>query len=675
MSKEHEDSLLIARCLADANKRLRAIEDAMKKGLATHLDVHRMEVRMVELARDLGKLGSRLESEDATRHAFAKRAADLREEFSAKMAELGRAIDAKTFEAAKSFNPRGEWEIGMTLNRFDVVTVGGSSYLVLKDGVTEKPNSRSKTLFQLIARRGGGGGGGGALDSLKIENNLSDVANAATARANLGLGNVDDTSDAAKPISTLTQAALDLKANASGSNVSANAQAWRTAISAGLSGHGAFQNLRGILRRGRSASALIAADSTSNAQSEWFYLFLQSIAAANPTLNVVHQEWDMTAQSYLAPTYVQTGSNGAGYIEFTSPPPATTTPPSLPATAAITGDFGGAVQITAADYTPAALQLILRLGNAGDNNVWWLALNTTGTLRVTYNTNAGASGDDQTATSTVALSGVTDGVTKIWVGFTYDRDNGSGGSDFKFYTSTDGLIWTQLGATVTKTTNNLIRTNGAANSWWLGGTAASFPFVGKIHAVRVLAGSPSLTTGVYQIPEEIAAWNIGNESYQAMGGGQTLWAYNASLSGQTLDYHTATAARTASICIHNRIPFVIFSSAHNYGTTAGATYRGYLDTARAAVATALPNATFAGSTQNPQISPRSLANQLAQEQRARDMVQWCRENGIGCVNGYEAFVGSGLDLSTLIDGSDGVHPNNAGSLLWRDAAFAEWNAS
>ncbi|MFY7884042.1 MAG: beta strand repeat-containing protein, partial [Dolichospermum sp.] len=45
-----------------------------------------------------------------------------------------------------------------------------------------------------------------------ILNGGTGAANATNARANLGLGSVDNTTDIAKPISTLTQAALDLKA-------------------------------------------------------------------------------------------------------------------------------------------------------------------------------------------------------------------------------------------------------------------------------------------------------------------------------------------------------------------------------------------------------------------------------------------------------------------------------
>ena len=72
-------------------------------------------------------------------------------------------------------------------------TVGGKTVLVPKAGTSPI---------------GSGSGNGDMLSS----NNLSDLASIATAKTNLGLNNVDNTSDANKPVSTATQTALDAEA-------------------------------------------------------------------------------------------------------------------------------------------------------------------------------------------------------------------------------------------------------------------------------------------------------------------------------------------------------------------------------------------------------------------------------------------------------------------------------
>ncbi|MFM1819979.1 MAG: hypothetical protein RLZZ402_338 [Bacteroidota bacterium] len=67
---------------------------------------------------------------------------------------------------------------------------------------------------------------------LAIADGGTGATTAADARANLGLGNVDNTSDAAKPISTATKAALDLKANVADVNAALNLKATVAALEA-----------------------------------------------------------------------------------------------------------------------------------------------------------------------------------------------------------------------------------------------------------------------------------------------------------------------------------------------------------------------------------------------------------------------------------------------------------
>ena len=110
---------------------------------------------------------------------------------------------------------------------------------------TEDPSYQFVTLRPTTVTLESGGDGGGAVDSVNgatgtvvldagdvgadpagtaagLVDDLSGVTNAATARSNLGLGNVDNTSDANKPVSSAQQTALDGKAAASHSHSGAD---------------------------------------------------------------------------------------------------------------------------------------------------------------------------------------------------------------------------------------------------------------------------------------------------------------------------------------------------------------------------------------------------------------------------------------------------------------------
>jgi hypothetical protein len=142
------------------------------------------------------------------------------------------------------------WSTDRVLVRAQTTASDNGLYIVNKNGAWEKASDDSTTVsgsFVFVAEGASAGKGyvkvgnawnqfsetGNYITSVSAEldvtgGNLSVVANtfdaygsaAAITPTSLGLGNVDNTSDANKPVSTDTQAALDLKANASNPTIS-----------------------------------------------------------------------------------------------------------------------------------------------------------------------------------------------------------------------------------------------------------------------------------------------------------------------------------------------------------------------------------------------------------------------------------------------------------------------
>jgi hypothetical protein len=125
----------------------------------------------------------------------------------------------------------------------------------------------------------------------------------------------------------------------------------------------------------------------------------------------------------------------------------------------ITGDIDLRCKVALDDWTPAsAAPIIFKDTQGGATRQYALSVNTSGFLTFDWWDSAGTYNGGRT--STVA-TGVSDGATK-WIRATLDVDNGSTQNETKFFTSDDGITWTQLGTTLTVAGVTSIRDTSAA---------------------------------------------------------------------------------------------------------------------------------------------------------------------------------------------------------------------
>lgn len=152
----------------------------------------------------------------------------------------------------------------------------------------------------------------------------------------------------------------------------------------------------------------------------------------------------------------------------------------------ITGDITLVSKATLVDWTPAANNaLVGKYNTTGDLRSYLLFINPTGNVCFNWSTN-GAVGTAIAAVST-AITGFENGSTN-YVAATLDVDNGASGYDVKFWTSSDGTTWTQLGTTVTGGSTTSIYNSTQAVEVGTTNSGVGNHMSGTIHTAKIYSG-------------------------------------------------------------------------------------------------------------------------------------------------------------------------------------------
>jgi len=166
---------------------------------------------------------------------------------------------------------------------------------------------------------------------------------------------------------------------------------------------------------------------------------------------------------------------------------------SVPDAAAldIVGDITLVAKATLTDWTPSnESAAISKYLGSGNQRSYMLTVSTAGALRFYWSSN----GSTQNITASTAVTSFADGATG-WIAVSFDVDNGAVGNDAKFWTSSDGITWAQLGTTVTTAGVASIHSGAATGEFGSFGSGVSYLLNGTIHEAQVYSGADFDTDG------------------------------------------------------------------------------------------------------------------------------------------------------------------------------------
>lgn len=443
---------------------------------------------------------------------------------------------------------------------------------------------------------------------------------------------------------------------------------------------GAANALAGVataLREAISSFGVSATgDSTTTADWAWFRLFADGVAADFPAFHHRYWKWNDTTQDF-DPRIILTPEGTPRALVMG---PGTTTQRGGVSHAGtnITGDIDLRMNLTMASWTPTETSLYALIGKWGDITArscqFWLK--NDGTMRFQWATTDGTtfskSGDSTAAVPFTAGS-------RGWVRVTLDVDNGAGGYNLKFWTSTDGATWTQLGTTITATGITQIWGANDNSNWAIGSAngGSSLPSGTLIHEVQIRRG----ISGAILLPILPELWDNGVGTYQPFIQGTPIidWIMGGQPGGG-IGYAYAPGYLTTGDRPRMMTPNVgqlamFFNSSHNEYELRDSlwvkNYTGWVENCSAEK----PQAARIMLTQNPRTGTSHDNGKDWGHRYRRSAMLALAHRGVGLdvIDTYQAFYDDGRDLSVLI--GDGTHPTGDGYAVWAARIRAELDAA
>ena len=410
---------------------------------------------------------------------------------------------------------------------------------------------------------------------------------------------------------------------------------------------------------------LTIGDSTSDQETEWLYLFGEELGLEIPDYTIDYQLWNNSNLSYDSNTIIQYGTEGDAYASYNNDNDKYIS--AMDSTEfSITGDLDLRAKV---HFDDGESGVVVSKWETGTQASYFM------TYGVTADGTSGVvslywSEDGSTAKSATSSGFAIDNTEPLWIQATLDVDDAVAGYEVQFnYSDDDGVTWTAINTVTTVAGSTSIFDSGSIVE--VGRRSSSVDlFVGDIYKVEIRNGIDGTLVGALDFDSVLTTdesikdiqgntWVI-NDNLSIGNGSPSLTLLNGSIAG------AKSATFNANVLdglVNIDIDAVFINLGHNEDTND--IYVSQLEDFIDAIQIYTGDVPIVLITQNPQTTPRTSAQILAQDIRMDQLRLVAARNDYVLIDSGAALA---TDTTTYVY-TDGVHPTTAGYEVWGNQVF------